>query len=263
MPGMVIASSVGIRRLSHTRASGSGATRGPGIPLGLAGGTHPFISLTQAGIMGHGLSGTLLNLFTTFGYAGIILAMAIESCCIPLPSELIMPLAGFLAFQGRLNLGGAALAGAVGCVIGSVVAYWIGATGGRPLLLRYGRYVLISRHDADRADDFFARWGDATVFFTRLLPIVRTFISLPAGITRMNFKKFIVYTFLGSLPWCFVLAYAGYKLGQHWQDIGSTLHAFDALVVVIIAALVALFLYYHLRRTRSREDAAAAGEARR
>src|SRR5579859_269311 len=140
--------------------------------------------------MSHSLSTTLLNLFVATGYAGIILAMAVESCCIPLPSELIMPLAGFLAFQGRFNLGGTAVAGAVGCVVGSTVAYWIGALGGRPLLLRYGRYVLISHRDADRADDFFARYGDVTIFVTRLMPIVRTFISLPAGIARMPFTKF-------------------------------------------------------------------------
>lgn len=202
----------------------------------------------------NGLSDTLLNLFTTFGYLGIILAMSVESCCIPLPSELIMPLAGFLAYQDKLNLAGATVAGAIGCVIGSAVAYWIGATEGRSLLLRYGRYVMISSHDVDRADRFFARWGDATIFFTRLMPIVRTFISLPAGLARMNFQKFIVYTFLGSLPWCFVLAYAGYKLGEHWRDVGSTLHKYDVLVGVIVVVLVGLFLYYHLRGRRSGVD---------
>jgi membrane protein DedA with SNARE-associated domain len=212
--------------------------------------------------MGHGLTDTLLNLFTTFGYAGIILAMAIESCCIPLPSELIMPLAGFLAYQNRLSLVGAAVAGAVGCVVGSAVAYWIGAKGGRPLLLRYGRYVLVSPHDAERADAFFARRGDATVFFTRLMPIVRTFISLPAGIARMDFKKFIVYTFLGSLPWCFVLALAGYNLGKHWQDVGSTLHKYDIVVAVGILALLALFIYFHVRRSRSAVEAPSGEEMR-
>ena len=204
--------------------------------------------------MSGNLSNTLLNLFTTYGYLGIFVAMAIESCCIPLPSELIMPLAGFLAFQNRLNLAGDTLAGALGCVAGSIIAYWIGATGGRALLLKYGRYVLISPHDADRADEFFARHGDITIFLTRLMPIVRTFISLPAGIARMNFRKFVVYTFLGSLPWCFILAYAGYKLGEHWRDVGSTLHKYDALVVVIVVILVGLFLYQHLRRMRSHDE---------
>jgi len=190
------------------------------------------------------------NLYNTFGYGGIIIAMAIESCCIPLPSEIIMPLAGFMIISGAagFNLVGVSVAGAVGCVVGSAVAYWIGATGGRPLLLKYGRYVLISAHDADLADRFFARYGDSTIFITRLLPIVRTFISLPAGIARMNFPKFVVFTFVGSLIWCFILAYAGQQLGAHWHDIGSTLRKFEYLVGIILVALVGLFLYRHLRR---------------
>ena len=183
------------------------------------------------------------------GYGGVIIAMAIESCCIPLPSELIMPLAGFYAFQGRLSLYGAALAGAVGCVIGSAVAYWIGAKGGRPLLLRYGRYILISARDADRADYFFARYGEATAFFTRLMPIVRTFISLPAGITRMNLGKFLTYTFLGSLIWSFILAFAGYKLGQHWDQVGGVLRRYEYVIIAIAVILVALYIYRHLRHS--------------
>jgi membrane protein DedA with SNARE-associated domain len=206
------------------------------------------------------LSDTLLNLFLATSYGGIILAMAIESCCIPLPSELIMPLAGYLAYQGHFNLVGATLAGAVGCVIGSAVAYWIGATGGRELLLRYGRYVLISPADAARADDFFARHGDATVFFARLMPIVRTFISLPAGIARMNFPKFLAFTFLGSLPWCFVLALAGYNLGKHWQDVGGTLHKYDIVVGVAVVLLFALFVYRHVQGPRSTRNRSLEGE---
>ncbi len=128
----------------------------------------------------------ILHLFTALGYGGIVVAMAIESCCIPLPSELIMPLAGFLAVQGRFNLWGVALAGALGCVLGSLVAYGIGASGGRSLLLRYGRYVLISPHDAMRADRFFARYGAPAIFATRLMPIVRTFIYVvPVAVRRV------------------------------------------------------------------------------
>jgi membrane protein DedA with SNARE-associated domain len=135
----------------------------------------------------------------------------------------------------------------VGCLIGSIVAYWIGATGGRPLLLRYGRYILISHHDAERADAFFARFGEVTIFATRLMPIIRTFISLPAGIARMNFGKFALYTFVGSLPWCLALAYAGYQLGNHWQDVGGILRKYDYVIVIVVIALIALFLYRHLR----------------
>ncbi len=204
-----------------------------------------------------GLEGHLLNfvqsLYDRFGYGGIIIAMAIESCCIPLPSEIIMPLAGFMIGQhlGGFNLAGVTIAGAIGCVIGSAVAYWIGATGGRPALLRYGRFVLISQHDADLADEFFARHGDATIFFSRLMPIVRTFISLPAGITRMNFTKFVVYTFVGSLIWCFILAYAGQQLGSHWTDIGGTIRKYDYLVIVVIVVLLALYIYRHVRQTKT------------
>lgn len=190
------------------------------------------------------------NLFNSLGYFGIIVAMAIESCLIPLPSELIMPLAGFMAYKGTFNLWGAGVAGAVGCVIGSLVAYWIGATGGRPLLLRYGRYILISAHDADLADRFFARWGDPTIFLTRLMPIVRTFISLPAGISRMNLTKFTIYTFLGSLPWCLLLGWAGYNLGAHWKDVGSTLHKYDYVIAAVVIVLVGLYIYRHIRRSQ-------------
>jgi membrane protein DedA with SNARE-associated domain len=223
--------------------------------------------------MENGIANFITQLFTYLSYGGIVVAMAIESCCIPLPSELIMPLAGALAFQQKFNifgvygsptiqLWGSGAAGAVGCVVGSAVAYWIGATGGRPLLLRYGRYVLISHHDADRADAFFARYGELTIFATRLMPIVRTFISLPAGIARMNFGKFIAYTFLGSLPWCLALAYAGYKLGEHWGAVSGVLRKYDILVGISILALVALFLYRHLGRHKAAGRRQATGDRR-
>jgi membrane protein DedA with SNARE-associated domain len=200
--------------------------------------------------MEESITNFILNLFTSLGYAGIVVAMAIESCCIPLPSELIMPLAGFLAYQGKFNVWLAGIAGAFGCLLGSVVAYWIGATGGRPLLLRYGRYILVSQHDADLADRYFARYGEITIFVTRLMPIVRTFISLPAGIARMNFARFSLYTFLGSLPWCWVLAWAGYTLGAHWKDVGATIRKYDYVVLVVVVVLVALYIYRHVRRSQ-------------
>jgi membrane protein DedA with SNARE-associated domain len=200
-----------------------------------------------------GIEGFIDSLYRHFGYGGIIIAMGIESCCIPLPSEIVMPLAGFMVAQGAagFNLVGVSIAGAIGCVLGSVIAYWIGYTGGRELLLRYGRYVLISRHDAEMADRFFARYGDPTIFFTRLMPIVRTFISLPAGISRMNFPMFMLFTFVGSLIWCFVLAFAGHQLGAHWQDVGGTLRKYDYVVAAGVIVLVALFLYRHLRRSET------------
>lgn len=201
----------------------------------------------MTGFEGH-LVDAMTSLFGRFGYLGIVLAMAIESCCIPLPSEIIMPLAGFMVFQGKMTLPAATLSGAIGCLLGSLLAYWIGATGGRPLLLKYGRYVLISAHDADVADHFFQKYGDSTVFITRMMPIVRTFISLPAGISRMNLPRFALFSFLGSLPWTLALAWAGVQLGAHWTQVGSTLRRYEVVVGVVFVALVALFLYRHLHR---------------
>ncbi len=176
------------------------------------------------------------------GYGGILGLMAIESACIPLPSEVIMPFSGYLVFLGRFRLPWVALAGALGCNLGSIVAYAVGMTGGRPLVEKYGRMVLISRADLERADRWFARFGDWTVFFARLLPVVRTFIALPAGVARMNFVRFNIYTFLGSLPWCWVLAYAGVKLGAHWDRLGPYFHRFDGAIVILAVAATVWFV---------------------
>ena len=148
------------------------------------------------------------------GYLGIVLLMAIESACIPLPSEVIMPFAGYLVFTGRFDLLLAATAGALGCNLGSAAAYAVGYFGGRPLVERWGRYVLMSHRDLDLVDRFFVRYGGITVFLCRVLPVVRTFIALPAGIARMPPLRFHVYTFVGSWIWCYVLAYIGFRLGE-------------------------------------------------
>jgi membrane protein DedA with SNARE-associated domain len=160
--------------------------------------------------------------------------MGIESACIPLPSEIIMPFSGYLVHTGRFDLALVAMAGAAGCNFGSVFAYYLGSWGGRPLVEKYGRYILMTRHDLDLADRFFARWGDWAVFIARLLPVVRTFIALPAGIARMNLLRFHLFTFLGSLPWCFALAYAGVKLGENWPILRRYFHEFDAVIGVVI-----------------------------
>jgi membrane protein DedA with SNARE-associated domain len=198
------------------------------------------------------------NWYATTGYLGIVFAMALESCCIPLPSEIVMPLAGLYVAQHpeRFSLWGVGIAGAIGCVIGSVIAYGIGAAGGRPLLLRYGRYILVSRRDSERADRWFARYGAPTAFFSRLVPIVRTYISLPAGIARMNFGQFVLYTFLGSLPWTFVLAYLGYRLGAQFLRLTTVFRGLDIAVIVVFVALVALYIYRHIRAAShdKRED---------
>ena len=178
-------------------------------------------------------------------YAGIALLMAIESACIPLPSELIMPFAGYLVFQGKLNLFWAATAGALGCNLGSLVAYEIGCYGGRPLVEKFGSYILMGRRELDWADKFFLRWGQAAVFIGRLLPVIRTFIALPAGIARMPRGKFHFYTFLGSWPWCFGLGYLGLKLGENWRSLSQYFHRFDAVIGVLLLAGLAYFLYSH------------------
>jgi membrane protein DedA with SNARE-associated domain len=155
-----------------------------------------------------------------------------------------------------------ALAGAIGCLIGSIAAYAIGYSGGRPLMLKYGRYVLISQHDADRADAFFQKWGSATTFFSRLLPVVRTYISLPAGIAKMPFVKFCIYTFLGSLPWCLLLAYVGYVLGNHLNTLAPIFHDLDVVILLVVVVLVILYVWRHIRNDRKARAAhATAGAA--
>jgi len=186
---------------------------------------------------------------TTMGYFGIVLMMAIESACIPLPSEIIMPFSGYLVFTGKFTMFGIAFAGALGCLLGSVITYWIGLKGGRPLLEKYGKYVLITHHDMDLADRFFAKYGDWATFISRLLPVVRTFISLPAGIARTPFLKFCIFTFIGSFIWCWFLGWVGLKMGEHWDTLGGYFHKFDLLIGVVIIVGVGLYIYRHLRKS--------------
>jgi membrane protein DedA with SNARE-associated domain len=202
------------------------------------------------------LAGIITEIISTTGYAGIALLMAIESACIPLPSEIIMPFAGYLVSTGRFSLIWVALAGAIGCNIGSAVAYWVGAVGGRPAVERWGRYVLLDLAELDTVERYFKRYGSITVFVCRLLPVVRTFIALPAGIAHMNQVKFHLYTFVGSLPWCYALAYAGMKLGEAWNSdptLRTTLHRFDAVILAVLLLAAAWYVWHHLkRRTRRR-----------
>jgi membrane protein DedA with SNARE-associated domain len=191
------------------------------------------------------------GVISSIGYAGVAGLMAIESACIPLPSEVIMPFAGSLIPLGRFTLVGAGFAGAIGCVIGSIPAYYAGAYGGRPLILRYGRYVLLSREHLDWADKFFASRGDVAVFTARLLPVVRTFIAFPAGVAKMPMAKFIVYTFTGSLPWCLGLAWVGMKLGEHIDVLKPWFHRFDAVIVTAGLAAVVWFVHKQLKTGRA------------
>jgi len=193
----------------------------------------------------------IISAISSLGYTGVGALMAIESACVPLPSEVIMPFAGFLVAQGKFSLIGVALAGALGCVVGSVVAYAVGIWGGRAFIEKYGKYVLISHHDLALADKFFNKYGSAAIFFSRLLPVARTFISLPAGIAKMNFSKFVIYTFLGSLPWCLALAYVGMVLGEHWNTLGVYFHKFDAVIAAVILAFIVWYVRRHLKNLKT------------
>ncbi|MCI0355073.1 MAG: DedA family protein [Acidobacteria bacterium] len=193
------------------------------------------------------LSGFVISTISATGYLGIVILMAIESACIPLPSEVIMPFSGYLVYAGRFNLWWVATAGAIGCNVGSVVAYEVGYYGGRPLVMKYGKWILLSQTDVDWADRFFARHGSAAVFLGRLLPVIRTFIALPAGIARMPRVRFHVYTFAGSWPWCFALAWLGMKAGENWRYLGKYFHQFDVVIGAVLLAGAVWFVWSHLK----------------
>jgi membrane protein DedA with SNARE-associated domain len=204
------------------------------------------------------ISGIIVATISMLGYSGIVLLMAIESACIPLPSEIIMPFSGYLVSTGQMNLWLVGIAGAVGCVLGSLVAYWIGSKGGRPLIEKYGRYLLVSRHDLDMADRWFASHGEIIVFVSRLLPAIRTFIAFPAGVARMNLKRFVIYTFAGSLPWCLGLAYIGQKLGEKWnQDdtLRTWFHRFDFVIGIVGVLLAGWWIWRHVGHLRDEQRA--------
>lgn len=189
--------------------------------------------------------------YSLIQWPGVVVLMAIESACIPLPSELIMPFAGWMLIKEKslpaIYTLVAGAYGALGNTIGSAIAYGVGMWGGRPFLEKYGKYVLISRHDLDLADRWFNKYGSWAIFISRLLPVVRTFISLPAGIARTHFVKFLIYTFLGSFLWSVGLAYGGYQLGEHWEQIRTVMRPFDPIIGVLIIALIAFYIYRHLK----------------
>ena len=196
----------------------------------------------------------IIATISALGYSGIVLLMAIESACIPLPSEIIMPFSGYLVSTGQMNLWAVAVAGAVGCVLGSLIAYWVGMYGGRPLIERYGRYILLSRHDLDLADRWFAKYGEMIVFVSRLLPAIRTFIAFPAGVARMNLTKFVIYTFAGSLPWCLGLAYVGQKLGEQWNrddTLKTWFHRFDFVIGILGVLAASWWIWRHIKHSRT------------
>jgi len=189
----------------------------------------------------------ILAVISGWGYAGIVACMTIESACIPLPSEIIMPFSGYLVTTGRFTLWGVALAGAVGNVLGSWIAYGLGAAGGRPLAERLSRWKIIHVSEYDRANGWLVKHGIQVAFWTRLLPIVRTFISFPAGAARVPFVRFTIYTFLGSFVWSLLLAWIGVKLGEHWEAIRSYARGFDVVIAIGLLVLFAIWLRSHLK----------------
>ena len=204
------------------------------------------------------LAGFIKSVISSLGHPGVVFLMAIESACVPLPSEVIMPFAGYLVYAGQFgSLALVATLGALGCNLGSVVAYEVGAYGGRPLIERFGKYILMSRHDLEASESFFQKYGSVTVFVGRLLPVVRTFIALPAGIARMPRGKFHLYTFAGSWPWCYGLAYVGYVLGERWDTdprLREWLHRFDAVILLVLIAGALYFVRSHWQNRVRRES---------
>jgi membrane protein DedA with SNARE-associated domain len=209
------------------------------------------------------LSTFIIAVISGGGYAGILLLMAIESACIPLPSEVIMPFSGYLVYTGRFSLFWVATIGALGCNLGSLVAYYIGYYGGRPLVEKYGSYIFLSEKELQWAERFFAKWGDWAVFVSRLLPVVRTFIALPAGIAKMRQVRFHVFTFIGSWPWCFLLAWIGVRLGEQWDKdprLKQWFHRFDAVILAVIVIGVVWFVWTHWKhRMRTQPTQVSSG----
>jgi membrane protein DedA with SNARE-associated domain len=200
----------------------------------------------------------LVSLIAAGGYFSVVLLMAIQSACIPIPSEVIMPLAGYALAHSQMDLVLLATAASLASNLGSIPAYWVGARGGRPMVERYGSYLLLSRHDLDRVDAFFARFGSLAVLIGRMLPIIRTFIAFPAGVAKMNQWKFHIYTFIGSWPWCYALAYIGMKLGAQFNsnpEFKAVFHRFHLAVEAVIVLGAIWFVTSHWKNRIRTEPA--------
>ena len=193
-----------------------------------------------------------LSFIASWGYVAVAVLMAAENACIPIPSELILGFAGYLIFAGHMSFEGALLAGMVGGLLGSFFAYEVGARGGRPFVDKYGKYFLIKQSHVNVAQEWFDRYGLKAVFFSRMLPVVRTFISLPAGFARVDSKRFFLYTIAGSLPWTAAILYAGMVLGESWTDLMEYGHE-ASMIFVVVAVIVIAVLYLRWRRKKNRK----------
>lgn len=194
------------------------------------------------------LANFVTSVISHLGYPGVFLLMALESACIPIPSEFIMPFSGFLVTTGQFNFWLIVILGSLGNLAGSYLAYWVGYAGGRPLIEKYGKYILLSHRDLDASDRFFKKYGESTVLFTRLMPVIRTFISLPAGISKMDPWKFGLYTIIGVVPFTAALAYAGLILKQNWSGLQPYFHKFDLLILILLVLAIIWFIFRHLKR---------------
>lgn len=187
-------------------------------------------------------------------YGGIFMLMALESVCLPIPSEIVLPFGGWLAYDGHLDWVLVSLVGTAGCVVGSALAYWVGMKGGRGFVCRYGKYVFLNEGHLDATEKWFVKYGTPMIFLTRLIPVVRTFISLPAGMARVDFKKFIALTGIGSAIWCFALSYVGYALGPHWRTIEDWFRQADILILVLLAVLLVWWLLRQKKRNGDKRE---------
>ena len=190
------------------------------------------------------------SIVTQMGPWGIALLMAIESCNIPLPSEAILPFAGYLVTKGTFSIHTAAFFGAIGCVLGSIPSYYLGYFGGRKFIEKYGKYFLISKHDLEVADKWVDKYGDWSFFICRMLPVVRTFISLPAGILKARKRTFFIFTFIGSLIWSYLLVWVGVKVGQNTQALKHIWHKFDAVIIIACLILGIIYIYHHVKNLK-------------
>jgi len=191
------------------------------------------------------------NVVLEMGYPGLFMLIALESTLVPIPSELVMPFAGFLAAKGDFNLWVVLVINSVGALVGSGICYWIGAVGGKPLLLKYGKWFLIRRHDIEKTEKFFAEHGKATILIARFVPVIRHIISLPAGVARMKLVPFFVQTFIGSTVWGSFLIILGYELGSRWDTVANKIKKFDLVIgVVVVVAVVGVAIRFYVRRRR-------------
>ena len=194
--------------------------------------------------------GLLIDMVGSTGYAGIFVLMAMESAVLPIPSEVVMPFAGFLVYKGILDLTLVTIISSLANLFGSLVAYFIGKSVGRAAILKYGKYVLLKEHHLQFSEKWFGKYGDKMIFFSRLMPVVRTVISLPAGIAKMDLKKFVIYTFVGSVPWNFALTYLGFTLGKNWDSVHSFYRQYEILIFAALAVFVIYFILHHRKHKK-------------